>query len=155
MFWACARLEPHRERLALHCLSLRGFATYWPQVRGKPKPEALFPGYCFISITLQWSPARWSPGIISLLMTGEQPAHVPDRIIEDLRSRERNGFVALPPRPRPGDKFQRGDRVRIAVGPLSGFVGLVDGMRGNQRVEILLAALGRVELAAAAVARLA
>jgi len=32
---------------------------------------------------------------------------------------------------------------------LSGFVGLVEGLRPRQRVEILLAALGRVELAAA------
>ena len=32
-YWACARLEPHRERLALHCLDLAGFETYLPRIR--------------------------------------------------------------------------------------------------------------------------
>jgi hypothetical protein len=39
----------------------------------------------------------------------------------------------------------------MVAGPLSGLVGLVEGMRGRERVEILLQMLGRVELAAAAV----
>ena len=32
-YWACARLEPHRERLALHCLELNGFKVYLPRLR--------------------------------------------------------------------------------------------------------------------------
>jgi hypothetical protein len=32
-YWACARLEPHRERVALHCLELNGFKVYLPRLR--------------------------------------------------------------------------------------------------------------------------
>jgi hypothetical protein len=34
-YWACAQLEANRERLALHCLGLRGFEVYLPRLRVK------------------------------------------------------------------------------------------------------------------------
>jgi hypothetical protein len=32
-YWAAARLQPHREALALNFLKLRGFETYFPRIR--------------------------------------------------------------------------------------------------------------------------
>ena len=32
-YWACAQLQPNRERLALHTLGLAGFTTYAPHIR--------------------------------------------------------------------------------------------------------------------------
>jgi transcriptional antiterminator RfaH len=148
-YWACAQLETHRERLALHCLGLRGFEVYLPRIRLKrvtrrtPTTAALFPGYCFVAIELQWHAARWSPGITRLVLDGDRPAKVPDKVIAELKGRERGGLVELPADP----GFRRGDRVRIVRGPLLGLEGLIEGLRPQQRVEILLAALGRVELA--------
>jgi transcription antitermination factor NusG len=102
--------------------------------------------------------ARWAPGVTRLIRNGgEEPARVPDRIIDELRSSERNGLIELPapPRLKPlSSRFKSGDRVRIAGGPLSGFVGLVEGMRPHQRVALLLQLLGRVEIAASAVERI-
>jgi len=97
LMWIAAQLLPRREALALHCLALEGFATYLPRcrerrvVRGR-KIEAtppLFPGYLFIGIEAQWHAARWSPGIVGLIMDGIVPARVPDAIIADIRARER------------------------------------------------------------------
>ena len=34
-YWAVARLQPHRERLALHCLGLAGFTVYLPRLRSE------------------------------------------------------------------------------------------------------------------------
>jgi transcription antitermination factor NusG len=59
---------------------------------------ALFPGYCFISIELQWHAARWSIGVVQLLMDGSGPARVADSIINEIRSRERDGLIELPRR---------------------------------------------------------
>jgi transcription antitermination factor NusG len=59
-------------------------------------------------------------------------------VIEDLKSRERNGFVVLP-RP-PG--LTRGDKVQVTHGPLNGNIAIYQGMRGRQRVEVLLTFLG-------------
>jgi transcriptional antiterminator RfaH len=151
-YWAVARLERNRERLALHCLGLRGYEIYYPQLRQYRISQGrkieiqppLFPGYAFVVVEAQWYAARWSVGVIGMIMDGVRSARVADSVILDIRKRESNGVVVLPSR-----GFRRGDRVRIVRGPLSGLDGLVDGLRSQQRIEILLAVLGRVELAAA------
>ena len=57
-YWAVARLEPHREQLALHCLGLAGYETYFPGLREthgrriEIRPP-VFPGYCFLTVEAQ------------------------------------------------------------------------------------------------------
>jgi transcriptional antiterminator RfaH len=143
-FWACAQLEPSREWLALHCLSkVNGFEVYSPRIRPprarrEDDTRPLFPGYCFVFIVLQWHAARWSPGVARIVLDGMTPAKVPDRIIAELRERERGGVVQLPQPP----GMKPGDRVRVTRGPLVGFGGLYVGMSGQQRIEVLLTMLG-------------
>ena len=117
-YWACAQLEANRERLAVHCLGLAGYPVYLPRIRVKrvlPKRKIvaqaapLFPGYAFVLIELQWHAARWSPGVHRLVLDGLQPSRVPDKVIAELKGRERNGLVELPPPPR----LKRGDRVLV------------------------------------------
>jgi transcriptional antiterminator RfaH len=146
-YWACVQLEPNRERLAFHCLSaVNGFEIYSPRIRTprSRRPEdtrPLFPGYAFVLIVLQWHAARWSPGVVRIVLDGAAPAKVPDKIIAELRERERDGVVQLPQLPEaPGMKV--GDRVRVTRGPLVGFAGLYVGMSGRQRIEVLLTMLG-------------
>lgn len=107
---------------------------------------ALFPSYAFVLIELQWHAARWAPGVVRLVLSGEQPARVPDRIIEELRSREdRDGLITLPkPRLNSGAQFQPGDKVRVINGPLTGLSGLVSTMQPHERVAILLKLLGSI-----------
>ena len=145
-YWACARLEPHRERLALHCLGLAGYTTYLPRIRERRLSHGrwievrppLFPGYCFLTIEAQWHAARWSIGVLGLIMNGAGPAHVPDSVIAEIRSRERGGLVELPKPAGPN----LGDRVRVLAGPLQGQLGLFAGQRPHERVLVLLALLG-------------
>ena len=144
-YWTVARLEPHRERLALHCLSLSGFVTYLPRLRERRiragrKTEVLaplFPGYCFLTIEAQWHAARWSAGVLGLIMDGVGPARVPDAVIAEIRSRERGGLSA-------------GEAVRVTAGPFTGHLAIFADTKPRERVEILLQLLGgeqRVTLA--------
>jgi len=135
-YWAVARLEPRREQLALRCLGLAGYETYFPRLREhrishgrriEVRPP-LFPGYCFLTVEAQWYAARWSIGVIGLIMDGVRPARVADQIIDDLRKRERNGLIELPKRPGP----KPGDQVRILQGPFAGQLGLYAGMRAHE-----------------------
>jgi transcriptional antiterminator RfaH len=157
-YWAAAQLQPQRERLALHTLALAGYVTYLPRLRqhrvshGRriETTPALFPGYAFVLIELQWHAARWAPGVTRIVLDGAAPARVPDGVIAEIRSRERGGVVELPRPPR----VHPGDRVRVLHGPFIGHVGLYAGMRPRERVEVLLAILGgaqRVTLAVDAV----
>ena len=96
--------------------------------------------YAFVVITLGWWNARWSPGVARLVLDGAAPAKVPDHIIAGLRERKRNGVIELPKAPT--SVLRAGDPVRVTHGPFAGFAGLYQGMRGRQRIEILLTVLG-------------
>ena len=154
-FWCAARLMPKREAVATQCLALAGFETYLPRLRERrvirgrrvEVSPPLFPCYLFIWIEVQWSRARWAPGVASLIMAGDGPARVPDSVIAEIRSRERNGLVELARPPR----FRRGDHVRIVRGPFRERLALYDGMGPHERIAVLLQILGgqqRVELPA-------
>jgi transcriptional antiterminator RfaH len=90
-----------------------------------------------VEIALQWSRARWCPGVRRLVMDGIQPAKVPDEVIEVIKSRERKGAVEFS---RNGFKF--GDKVRLLAGPFSGHCAIYAGMSGLERVAVLLHLLG-------------
>jgi len=98
----------------------------------------LFPGYAFVLITLQWHAARWSPGVVRIVLDGLAPARVPDAVIAELRGRERNGLIELPKPP----TVQPGDRVRVRRGPFAGQLALFIGQKPRQRVEVLRSLLG-------------
>src|SRR5262249_4437715 len=155
-YWACAQLESNRTRLALHCLDkVVGYEIYNPQLREQRRRHGrkimsvtqLFPSYVFVLIVSGWWNARWSPGVIRLVMGGdERPAVGPDAVIAEIRSRERNGFVELPK----ARGLVPGTRVRLVSGPFCDRIGLVAGLRGHERVLCLLNLLGaqqRVEVA--------
>ena len=98
MYWACARLESRREAVARHFLELAGYQVYIPYVREQRLRRSrrveviapLFPAYGFVAIVHgQWHSARWSIGVTTIIMDGEAPAKVDDKIIVELRERER------------------------------------------------------------------
>jgi transcriptional antiterminator RfaH len=146
VFWAAAQLRPTQTRLALHCLTLAGYAVYVPRLRvrrarrGRDVEAAplLFPGYAFVAIELQWRAAHYCPGVVRLVQDGLQPAHVPDAVIAELKGRERDGLIELP-KPR---GWRAGDPVRIRHGAFAGKLAVFAGMAPHERVAILLELLG-------------
>ena len=157
-YWTAARYILAQERLALHFLRLAGFEVYLPRlreqriVRGRrvEVTPPLFPGFCFVAIELQWHAAHRAPGTNGLVMNGGGPAHVPDNVIAELRSREHNGLIELAKL----RGLRVGSRVKVTAGPFAGQFGLFAGMRPRDRVTVLLTLLGsaqRVELPKAAI----
>jgi hypothetical protein len=70
-------------------------------------------------------------------MNGAEPARLADAVIDELKSRERSGLVVL------------SDAIHITGGALMGMAGLYSGMRGADRVAVLLGVLGTAVLPAA------
>jgi transcription antitermination factor NusG len=151
-YWCVVRSEPSRENTAATFLGKAGYEVYLPRLRqwrarhGRrvATTPSLFPNYLFCQIERGWWSARWAPGVAAIIMSGDQPAKIGDVIITELRDREVNGCVELPAPPR----LRVGDAVKIAQGAFAGLSGLVAGMRPRERVELLLAVLGRVTLPA-------
>ena len=88
-YWAAAQYRGQREQTALRFLGLAGFTVWLPRIRlrrvvsGRKRivTPALFPGYLFVFIELQWHEVRRCPGVTRLVMDGDRPAQVPDRVI--------------------------------------------------------------------------
>ena len=136
--------------LGVHFLGLLGFQTYVPRTkdrvvrRGRKVNEitALFPSYIFIPIEVGWYAARFTPGLSAIVMYGDRPACVPDAVIADLHARERNGFIRLPPPPKPTEPFVAGDPCAFAPVRSSGLYGLYAGMAPRERIFLSLRMLG-------------
>jgi len=151
MFWGVVQVQPMCERRALLHLGWQGFDTYAPRertmhvTRGRKvvSSRLLFSRYLFVWMTEQWHKLFSTVGISRLLMTGNEPSKVPDGLVEQLRSRERNGLIQLPKH-----RFTIGQRVEVGGGLFVGAKGLYQGMTSKQREIVLLDNLGcKVELA--------
>ena len=71
-------------------------------------------------------------------MAGDGPAHVPEGVIDEIRSRERR----RPDRASKAPALKPGDRVRIIAGAFCGFLALYQGQTDQERVGVLLQFLG-------------
>jgi hypothetical protein len=79
------------------------------------------------------------PGVAAFVRGADgTPAKVPDKVIDGLKASEMNGLVQLPEPPR----LRPGDPVKVTGGLLVGALGIYTGMRGADRVAVLLGALG-------------
>jgi transcription antitermination factor NusG len=144
-FW-CAQTEGNREAVAERFLTMAGYSAYYPRISERGRVRPLFPSYIFIVQALQWHKARWTAGVLRIVAgSGREPAVIGDHVIDAIREREKGGLVVLPEPPR----LKPGDPVHVVRGAFAGLSGLVAGMRGHERVALLLAALGRVTLSAA------
>lgn len=155
--WAACWYAHQREREALRHLSRAKIEVWLPRVRrprvvhGRRRDELrpLFPSYLFVIIE-QAHHALWKPSVLRPLVESgaSVPARIPTHLIEELRCRERDGAIEFdqpPPWP-----LSVGDRVLIREGPLNGRSSEIAEL-ARDRVAVLLAALGRVNLPTSAV----
>lgn len=148
--WYLVYTKPRQEGVALANLARQGYAVYLPRCRrlrkreGRSTPviEPLFPRYLFIQLdthTDNWGPIRSTLGVAALVRFGQNPAPVPESLVEFLRTRE--DAEGLHPWAEP--EYRTGDRVRVTEGPLGGYEGILLARSGRERVLVLLDILGK------------
>lgn len=146
--WVVVQTHPQQEKWAAENIKRQGHEFYLPQLeelvpkggRLEPKIRPLFPRYLFVRITGQWRFLLGTFGVSKLVMDGEFPSTLPDRVLADIQGREDGGVVRLAPRPRTA--FTKGQRVRVRDGVFAGQVGIYEGMGPKDRQKILLEFLG-------------
>lgn len=139
--WAIATFVACRETLGVAAMVRAGLREFYLPRVDSPRQSALFPGYAFIRPVEAWHPilkAAHVTGVLGIGRVGGAPMLVSDEIVDNIRDREKDGFVRLPP------PFTKGDVLHVAEGPFFGAQGLCDGMKGKDRVFVLLKLLGRV-----------
>jgi transcriptional antiterminator RfaH len=143
--WYALKSKPHKEEALWREVHARGHEVFYPQIRVQPvnprsrKLRAYFPGYMFVQLDLLvvgLSTMAWMPYSSGLVAFGEEPATVPDSLIQALRSRIEQinaaGGEAL-------EGLKKGDLVMIQAGPFAGYEAIFDAqVSGSERVRVLL-----------------
>jgi transcriptional antiterminator RfaH len=149
--WYVVQTHTHAEAKAAAHLARQGFTAYLPRYlkrrrharRIETVAVPLFPRYLFVTVDVmcqRWRAIHSTIGVARLVCNGDDPVAVADKVIETLRAGEDGqGFVSLRQRPR----FALGEKVRVLDGVFADCLGLFDGMKGSDRVAVLLDLLGR------------
>ncbi len=145
--WYVAAIQRGKESALQVGLSLHGVELYNPAItvvkRGRKSKEPLFPTYAFCFIdpdSEQWPRIRWARGLRYFLGVDRRPTPVPASLIDDIRLRvdtwNQGGWTSA---------FDKGDRVRVGNGSLSGLEAIFTRyLPGRQRCEVLVSLVGRM-----------
>ena len=149
--WYVVQTQVNGESRAAQNLLRQGFEVYLPRYLKRRRharkvdftARPLFPRYMFVAIdmaTQRWRSVQSTFGVSRLVTNGDDPATLPDGVVEALRSRENDkGFIRLDSKP----VFAPGDKVRVLAGAFMDSAGLFSGLADHDRVSILLDLLGR------------
>ena len=152
--WCVVATKPRQELLAQSNLARQGYATFLPRLRLRRRrrgkwqavTEPTFPGYVFVALEFglnDMAPIRSTQGCRGLVRFGEQPAAVPQEIIQALQLDAR---AQLMPGEEAKDLFSPGDVVMIEEGPFQGLSAIYKMNKGADRVQALLTILGSPQL---------
>lgn len=143
--WFLAQIKPNSDRIAERHLTQQGFPIFLPRIeetrragqRFVNRQVPLFPGYVFVAFNRDrngWRAVNATRGITRLVVFGDQPAVVPDGLVDGLRARcDTAGLLQA---------AEAGDRVALTRGPFADFVGTVETITPDRRVWVLLDLLG-------------
>lgn len=144
--WLLLHSKPHKEDFLWSELLARQIDGYYPTVQVKPvnprsrKWQPYFPGYLFVNVELesdQYKELPWLPGTNGWVHFGEEPATVPEPIINGIKRHvdELNARGGLGV----SDKIGRGELVEIVDGPFAHYEAIFDtSISGSERVRVLL-----------------
>jgi transcriptional antiterminator RfaH len=146
--WFIAQIKPNSYRSATQNLERQGFETFLPkmEITQKQKNKFLiksvyvFPGYifvCFNPIVINWTKINNTYGVSKILVFNKKPSEISSELITELKNRyEINNNVTLK------DMLQRGDSIKFYKGPFSDLIAKVENIDENNRIWVLLEAMG-------------
>jgi transcriptional antiterminator RfaH len=150
--WCVVHTQPSKELLAKQHLIDQGYEVYLPRFKKicrharkvEEKLVPLFPRYLFLGMDLtsaRWRSVNGTRGVSHLLMSDDlNPAKVPTRVVEDLKSHEM-GDGTLPVTSL--ETFIKGDKVRITEGAFQDQTAVFESLDDKSRVQLLLTFMGR------------
>lgn len=151
--WLVAKTKGQRETYAAENIERQERRIYLPRqqsFRGRGKlreavAEPVFRSYVFVDIDSgdgTWRFLLSTYGVVSVIMSGNDPAIMPIAALIKMKKQEENGWFVPP-------ELKRGDLVRINSGSHADCMGIYQGQTSKQRAAILMEILGgkrRVEI---------
>jgi len=146
--WMVVKTQTAKETKARAELESVGLPCYLPFLlstlrNGTKRRAAFFPGYLFVRFLENWTDAFRLSYVSGLLMLGDKPSLVGQRVIDEIRAREnRDGVIVVAPKPQ--FRFRRGQKVAVKTGSFAGLEGMfLRYTGGTERVHVLFQLMGR------------
>lgn len=149
-YWYALQSKVNKEDALYEQLENQGFEAFYPQIRVNPvnprskRVKAYFPGYLFVFADIERvgiSTFQWMPFARGMVTFGQEPAAVPEPLINAIRRRVEEVNAAG------GELFsglKKGDAVMIQDGPFAGYEAIFDvRLSGSERVRVLIKLLSQ------------
>lgn len=150
--WYLLFTKPREDARAQTHLLNQGYDIFRPLLRHhslvkgvqKTVVESLFPRYIFIQLDQEssnWARLRSTRGVASMVSFNQEPAVVPDELIDDLLKQVDAECVIDHTLVQPS-LFRQGEEVEVIDGSFYGLRAIVKAQSGEERVVVLLNMLG-------------
>jgi transcription antitermination factor NusG len=145
--WFGIRTRSNQEKIAATALESKGFEHYLPTFRSRRRwsdrvvetHQPLFSGYVFCRFDPnQRLPIVTTPGVVSIIGFGKEPAPIADSEIEAVQTVLRSGLAA-----EPCIFLREGQRVRVKCGALQGLEGILLKKKSEWRMVVSVSMLQR------------
>lgn len=145
--WFAVRTRSNQERVAAQVLEGKGYEHYLPVYRSRRRWSdrvvtteiPLFPGYVFCRFDPKNRlPVVTTPGVVSVIGFGSEPAPIPDTEIEAIQTVLSSGLAA-----EPCPFLREGQRVRIEKGSLKDLEGILIKKKSDWRLVVSVTMLQR------------
>lgn len=145
--WFALRVRSNFERTASIHLKSRGFEDFAPSYevtrnwsdRVKKVERFLFPGYVFCRLDpSDRLPVLSVPGVVNIVGFGNGPIAIPDTEMSAVQTMVDSGLVLSP-----WPYLQVGQSVLIERGPLAGIEGILESVKGRDRLVVSITLLQR------------
>jgi transcription antitermination factor NusG len=145
--WFGLRTRSNHEKLAATALSGKGYEHYLPTYKTQKRwsdrvvesDRPLFPGYVFCRFDPKLRlPILTTPGVVSVIGFGNDPAPIDDQEIEAVRKVLRSGLAT-----EPCPFLREGQRIRVKCGSMEGVEGILVKKKKDLRMVISVVMLQR------------
>jgi transcription antitermination factor NusG len=145
--WFGVRTRSNHEKVTASVLSTKGYDQYLPTYKCRKRwsdrivetQKPLFPGYVFCRFDPKVRlPILTTPGVVSVVGFGNDPAPIEDAEIEAVQAVLRSGLNT-----EPCSYLQEGQRIRVNQGALNGLEGILTRKKSEWRMVVSVAMLQR------------
>jgi transcription antitermination factor NusG len=147
MSWFAVQVRARYESLAANSLAHQGYERFLPTYRCRRRWSdrikelelPLFPGYIFCRFDPQCRlPILKTPGFVSIVGIAKQPVPIDESELAAIRTLVSSGLSH-----QPWPYARIGQRVCIECGPLAGLEGILQNIKGRQRIVVSVSLLQR------------
>jgi transcriptional antiterminator RfaH len=146
--WFIVHIKPNSYKSAIQNLERQGLQTFLPKMEITKRQNNkfivknvyVFPGYMFVYFNpriITWTKINYTYGVSKILAFNNKPSEISSDLILELKAR-----YEINMNPIKKEKLQKGDSIKFHAGPFADLIAKVESVDENNRIWVLLEAMG-------------